>query len=74
MSLNFTRINPLAALVWAAVLNGFLAAPLLVLVMVVSSNRDVMGKRINGTAVNILGWFTAALMFAAAIGLVITAT
>jgi Mn2+/Fe2+ NRAMP family transporter len=31
MFLNFTRINPITALVWAAVLNGFLAPPLLVL-------------------------------------------
>jgi Mn2+/Fe2+ NRAMP family transporter len=74
MSLNFTRINPITALVWAAVLNGFLAPPLLVLVMIVSRNRNIMGKRVNGTVVSILGWFTAGLMFVAAIALVITAT
>src|SRR5215475_15854046 len=74
MFLNFTRINPMTALVWAAVLNGFLAPPLLVLVMIISRNRNIMGNRVNGTFVNVLGWFAAGLMLAAAIGLVITAT
>jgi len=74
MLLNFTRINPITALVWSAVLNGFLAPPLLVLVMMISSNRNIMGKRVNGTLLNILGWFTAGLMSVAAIALVITAT
>ena len=74
MFLNFTRINPITALVWAAVLNGFLAPPLLVLVMIVSRNRNIMGKRINGPLVNVLGWSAAALMSVAAIALVITAT
>jgi Mn2+/Fe2+ NRAMP family transporter len=74
MLLNFARINPITALVWAAILNGFLAPPLLVLVMIISTNRNIMGKRVNGTLVNILGWFAAALMSLAAIALVITAT
>src|SRR5215831_11644771 len=74
MSLNFTRINPITALVWAAVLNGFLAPPLLVLVMIVSRDRNIMGKRVNGTLVNVLGWFAAGLMLFAAIALVITST
>ena len=74
MFLNFTRINPITALVWAAVLNGFLAPPLLVLVMIISRNRTIMGKRVNGTLVNVLGWFAAGLMLFAAIALVITST
>jgi NRAMP (natural resistance-associated macrophage protein)-like metal ion transporter len=74
MLLNFTRINPITALVWAAVLNGFLAPPLLVLVMIVSRNRNIMGKRVNGTLVNVLGWSAAGLMSVAAIALLITAT
>jgi NRAMP (natural resistance-associated macrophage protein)-like metal ion transporter len=74
MSLNFTKINPITALLWTAVLNGFIAPPLLALIMIVSSRRDIMGGRVNGKAVNILGWITTGLMFAAAIALVITVT
>jgi Mn2+/Fe2+ NRAMP family transporter len=60
------------ALFWTAVINGFLSPPLLVVIMLISNNKAIMGKRVNGMAMNILGWLTAALMFAAAIGLVWT--
>ena len=72
MLINFVGINPIDALFWTAVINGFLAPPLLLLVMLVSNNRQVMGERINGKAINVLGWIATATMFAAAAGLVVT--
>ncbi len=45
---NFLGINPIYALFWTAVFNGFLAPPLLVLVMLVANDRTVMGQRTNG--------------------------
>lgn len=73
MLMNFIGINPLSALFWTAVINGFLAPPLLVLIMLVSNNRKVLGKRVNGRGLNILGWLTTIVMLVAAIALVITA-
>ena len=70
--INYVGVNPMTALFWTAVLNGFLAPPLLVVIMLVSNNRAVMGKRVNGWAVNSLGWATTAAMFAAAVALVVT--
>jgi NRAMP (natural resistance-associated macrophage protein)-like metal ion transporter len=70
--LNFCGIDTMRALFWTAVINGFLAPPLLVVVMLVSNNRAVMGKRVNGRTLNLLGWATTALMSAAAIVLVWT--
>ena len=70
--INYMGINPVQALFWTAVLNGFLAPPLLVVIMLVSNNRAVMGKRVNSLPINVLGWATAALMFAAAVALVVT--
>ena len=70
--INFVGINPISALFWTAVVNGFVAPPLLVLLMLVSNNRKVMGKRANGFALNALGWFATFTMFAAAIGLLLT--
>jgi NRAMP (natural resistance-associated macrophage protein)-like metal ion transporter len=70
--INFIGINPMAALFWTAVINGFLAPPLLVVVMLIANNRAIMGTRVNGLGTNVLGWATAGLMFAAAIGLVVT--
>lgn len=70
--LNFVNIDPVQALFWTAVINGFLSPPLLILVMLISNNRKIMGDRVNGSLLNILGWATTLLMFAAAIGLVLT--
>jgi NRAMP (natural resistance-associated macrophage protein)-like metal ion transporter len=72
MGINFLHINPIAALFWTAVINGFLTPPLLVVIMLVANNRRVMGERVNGTWSNILGWATTAAMFAAAIALILT--
>jgi NRAMP (natural resistance-associated macrophage protein)-like metal ion transporter len=70
--LNFAGINPVDALFWVSVINGFLSPPLLVIVLLIANNRQVMGERVNGPGLNVLGWTTAALMFAAAAGLVAT--
>jgi Mn2+/Fe2+ NRAMP family transporter len=55
-----------------AVINGFVAPPLLVMIMVVANNRKIMGKRTNGRVTNVLGWATAIVMFLAAGVLVVT--
>jgi len=71
MAIDFLGINPITALVVTAVINGLLAAPLLVLVMLVSNNREVMGERTNGRRLNVLGWGTTVVMAIAAIALVV---
>ena len=72
MAINFVGINPIKALFWTAVINGILAPPLLVLIMVVANNKQVMGERANGRAVNALGWIATAAMTLAAVGLFVT--
>lgn len=72
MLINFLGINPISALFWTAVINGVLAAPLLALIMLVANNRKVMGKRVNSLGANIVGWLATLLMFAAAIGMILT--
>jgi NRAMP (natural resistance-associated macrophage protein)-like metal ion transporter len=72
MLINFVGINPIRALFWTAVINGFLAPPMLVLIMLIANNPRIMGERTNGRCINIAGWATTAVMFAAAIGLVLT--
>jgi len=68
--MHFVGINEMQALFWTAVINGFLAPPLLVVLMLISNNKRIMDARVNGLGTNILGWLTAVLMFAAAAGLV----
>jgi Mn2+/Fe2+ NRAMP family transporter len=72
MSITFLKIPPVKALFWTAVLNGVLAPPLIVIIMLVSNSKKVMGNRTNGPLTNILGWGTAVIMFAAAVGMFVT--
>jgi NRAMP (natural resistance-associated macrophage protein)-like metal ion transporter len=72
MLINFAGVNPMSALFWTGVLNGLVAPPLLFLLMLVSNNRKIMGNRVNGLWVNVLGWLTTAVMFLAAIGLILS--
>jgi NRAMP (natural resistance-associated macrophage protein)-like metal ion transporter len=72
MLINFVGINPIDALFWTAVVNGMLAPPLLVVIMMIANNRKVMGDRVNGRWMNVLGWATTLVMAAAAIALIVT--
>jgi Mn2+/Fe2+ NRAMP family transporter len=72
LSIGFLGINPMAALFWTAVINGVISPPLLVIIMLVSNNRNIMGHKVNGRAANLLGLAAAAGMFAAAIGMILT--
>jgi Mn2+/Fe2+ NRAMP family transporter len=72
MLINFIGINSIDALFWTAVLNGLLAPPLLVLIMLVANSKRVMGKHTNGLWINLLGLVATGAMSAAASGLVLT--
>ena len=72
VAIDFLGINPITALFWTAVINGVVAPPLLVVVMLVANNKQAMGERTNGVFTNIVGWLAAAVMFTAAIGMFIT--
>jgi NRAMP (natural resistance-associated macrophage protein)-like metal ion transporter len=66
-ALSLVGVNPIRLLVFVAVLNGVAAAPFLALVMLISSDKKIMGDYSNGKLALILGWGTTALMTAAAI-------
>jgi len=70
--LNFAHLNAVRMLFLSAVLNGVLAPPLVVLVVLLSSNKSVMGDRTNSRLSSTLGWICAAVMTAAAFGMFIS--
>ncbi len=72
VGLNYLGINPIQALYLTSVIYGFLAPPLLLLLMLVSRKRAIMGHQVNGQTVEVLGWISTAATFAAAAGLVLT--
>ena len=69
MLINFVGINPMTALFWTAVVNGFLAPPILVVVMLIANNKSVLGEHVNGPVSNAIGWATTVVMSVAAIAL-----
>jgi len=64
-------VNPMRALFWSAVINGVVAVPLLVVVILLVSNRKVMGDFTARAPIRWLGWATVALMAAAAGAMVV---
>jgi NRAMP (natural resistance-associated macrophage protein)-like metal ion transporter len=72
LALNFAGLNAVKMLFWSAILNGVLAPPLVVLVVLLTSDRKVMGVRTNSRPARVLGWICAAVMSAAAVALLVT--
>jgi NRAMP (natural resistance-associated macrophage protein)-like metal ion transporter len=70
--MNFAGFNPMKALVVAGIVQGFSTPPLMLLIMLMTNNPAIMGERVNGRAINILGWITTAFIFSASIGLIVS--
>jgi NRAMP (natural resistance-associated macrophage protein)-like metal ion transporter len=73
MLLNFTSINPITALFWSAVINGVVAVPVMVLMMLMASSSTVMGEFEIGRWLKGLGWIATGVMAAAVVGMLATA-
>ena len=72
LALNFTKVDPIKALVWAAIINGITAAPVMCFMMLLASKRTVMGKLSLPAYLKILGWAATAIMAIAAVGMFLT--
>jgi NRAMP (natural resistance-associated macrophage protein)-like metal ion transporter len=72
LALNFTKVDAIKALVWAAIINGVTAAPVMCLMMLLASRRKVMGKFTLPAYLKISGWMAAAIMALAAAGMLLT--
>ncbi|WP_198137694.1 NRAMP family divalent metal transporter [Terriglobus sp. TAA 43] len=72
LALDFAHLNAVKMLFWSAILNGLLAPPLVVMVVLLTSDRKVMGDRTNTVGMKCLGWTCALIMTAAAIGLIVS--
>ena len=72
LALDYAGFNAVKMLFWSAVLNGVLAPPLIVLVVLLTSSSKVMGDRVNPPLLKWLGWATAAVMAFAAVAMFVT--
>lgn len=62
LGMNFVGINPIRALIYSAVANGIVAPVVLVLILLISSNKKIMGEWVNSRWSNGIGWFVTGLM------------
>lgn len=66
-ALNMLAIDPMKTLYWAAVVNGMLAPPLMVILMLMGRNHAVMGNLVISKRLEAVGWLATAVMSAVAI-------
>lgn len=67
LALNFFDINPIKALYYAAFINGIIAVPLLIAIMVVGDDKKIMKSETHPFWVRIFGWFGVLAMIVAVI-------
>jgi NRAMP (natural resistance-associated macrophage protein)-like metal ion transporter len=69
VGMNFLHIDPIRALFWTAVINGVVAPPLLVLIVLLGVDRQIMHTRASGWLSQSLTWAATAIMAAAAVAM-----
>lgn len=70
VGIDWSPIPPMKALFWCSVINGVVAVPVLVALMLVVSKASIMGKFVAPMSLKIFGWLTTAVMAAAAIAMI----
>ncbi len=72
LAMNYVHFDPIQALFWSAVINGVIAVPLMVVIMVMTVDPRVMGRFTLPHGLRVMGWVGTVAMFAAALGLLFT--
>lgn len=68
LGINFIGIDPIKALIYAAVLNGIVSPIILTLIVLLGSNRKIMGQWTNKRSTTLIGWAVTGLMAAVGVG------
>ena len=67
LAIQYSPISPMKALFWSAVINGVVAVPLLVVILLLASKESVMGKYVAPRYLQVMGWMTTGVMGFAAV-------
>lgn len=62
VALTFTHLDAVRALVWSAEINGIIAVPIMVVMMLLASRQDVMGDFVIRPRLRRLGWVATGVM------------
>jgi NRAMP (natural resistance-associated macrophage protein)-like metal ion transporter len=69
LAIDYAGLDAVKMLFWSAVTNGVLAPPLILLILLLTSDRNVMGSRVSSRTERSLGWVTFVVMTVAAIAM-----
>lgn len=69
--IQYSPISPMKALFWSAVINGVVAVPLMVVIILLASRKSAMGRFTSGRTILGLGWIATAIMGAAAVRMLV---
>ncbi|MDE1829956.1 MAG: divalent metal cation transporter [Thaumarchaeota archaeon] len=67
LAINLIHIDPIKALVYASIISGVIAVPLLVIILKIANDKRILGNKTNGIVSNVLGWITILIMSASLI-------
>ncbi|MGI0033034.1 MAG: NRAMP family divalent metal transporter [Nitrososphaeraceae archaeon] len=59
---TFSNVNPIQALILAAVINAVVTVPILFIVLRLANDKKILQDKVNSRFSNIIGWFTFAIM------------
>jgi Mn2+/Fe2+ NRAMP family transporter len=71
LGIQYSPISPMKALFWSAVINGVVAVPLLVVIILLASKKSVMGKFTASRSLVVMGWIATAVMGIAAVRMLV---
>jgi Mn2+/Fe2+ NRAMP family transporter len=71
-ALCFTPIDPIKALYWSAVVNGVISVPIMVVMMLMASHPDIMGRFVISLRLKVLGWICTGVMAIAVAAMFLT--
>lgn len=69
--INFIGLDPIKVLIYSAVVNGLVAPIILILIVLLSSNKNIMGNSVNNRFTTFLGWVITLLMTAAGLATIL---
>lgn len=72
VGLNFSPVNPIKALYWSAVINGVVAVPIMVMMMLMAVQTRIMGEQTIGGGLRLFGWLSTAVMAVTAVAMIAT--
>jgi NRAMP (natural resistance-associated macrophage protein)-like metal ion transporter len=72
LAMNFGGLDPIRALYWSAIVNGIVAAPLMALLLTMSTNRAVIGEFKLPVYLRIVGWTATLVMLLASMAFLVS--